>query len=465
MEAWQTDGVDFDLRLQDDMRSLPTIRHFQAMLNPQIQQLRDSAEAGKPEAQFLLSQICLQNKDFEGMVHWLLQASAKGLADALDALGHCYEKGQGVPRDLVAALEHYDRAVQAGSSFAAWHKAELLYKSKKGPDSQDQICELLVTAARANVVPALRAVGYLAMQLESSRGLAIECLRKAALQGDPASSFNLGWCLQQGWCGDESKHEAAVWLQQAAGAQYPFAEILLSSIAGVHHAPHAQNPEKKIEFGEPFALYPELQGVDHEVMSEDPAITLFKNVLNVVDCAYLMFLSRPYLKRANVIDPDSKEDGMVSDVRTSMSTYLPFEVVDMIGRYVELKIIRETGEDLLSSEPMSILCYAPGEYYRPHVDFFDPKLTVSKQLLQDGGQRTASAVTILTAPSQGGGTSFPRLNLTVPAVTGGTLWFRNCDVGGQVDERTLHAGDTVEKGEKWVVTKWFREKPTRYLEI
>ena len=119
----------------------------------------------------------------------------------------------------------------------------------------------------------------------------------------------------------------------------------------------------------------------------------------------------------------------------------------------------------MSSEPMSILCYAPGEYYRPHVDFFDPKLKVSKQLLQDGGQRTASAVTILTAPSQGGGTSFPRLNLTVPAVTGGTLWFRNCDVGGQVDERTLHAGDTVEKGEKWVVTKWFREKPTRYLEI
>ncbi len=63
----------------------------------QIQQLRAKAEGGQLESQFLLSQICLQNRDVEGMVHWLLQASAKGLPDALDALGHCYEKGLGIP--------------------------------------------------------------------------------------------------------------------------------------------------------------------------------------------------------------------------------------------------------------------------------------------------------------------------------------------------------------------------------
>jgi prolyl 4-hydroxylase len=45
------------------------------------------------------------------------------------------------------------------------------------------------------------------------------------------------------------------------------------------------------------------------------------------------------------------------------------------------------------------------------------------------------------------------------------LWFRNCFADGQVDKRSLHAGDTVEAGEKWVVTKWFREEPTPYLEI
>jgi prolyl 4-hydroxylase len=114
---------------------------------------------------------------------------------------------------------------------------------------------------------------------------------------------------------------------------------------------------------------------------------------------------------------------------------------------------------------MSILRYAPGEYYRPHVDYFNPRLDVSKDFLQDGGQRTASAVTYLTAPTAGGGTSFPKLKVTVPPVAGGTLWFRNCLENGQIDERSLHAGDTVIDGEKWVVTKWFREKPTQYLQI
>jgi hypothetical protein len=53
----------------------------------------------------------------------------------------------------------------------------------------------------------------------------------------------------------------------------------------------------------------------------------------------------------------------------------------------------------------------------------------------------------------------------VPALAGSTLWFRNCREDGQVDERSLHGGDPVEQGEKWVVTKWFRVKPTKYLEF
>lgn len=435
------------------------------MTTPQIQQIRAHAEAGKPEAQFLLSQICLQNKDIEGMVHWLQQASAKGLPDALGALGQCLEKGQGMSRDMAAAMDHYDRAIAAGSSIAAFHKAQLLYKSRQGVENSHLIYELLVSAAEADFVPALRTLGYLAMQHEAHQDLALDCLRRAAARRDPVSSFMLGWCLLAGWGGDGVRNEAAQWLQQAVEADYPFAAALMSTVQGALSAPQADLPEAKIQFGAMFSLYPEVQGVDHQVVSTDPPITLFKDVLSIVDCAYLIFLSRPHMERASVIDPDGDKGGMVSQVRTSMSTYLPFELVDIISRHVELKIITETGEDLVTSEPMSILQYAPGEYYRPHFDYFNPRLDVSQEFLQDGGQRTASAITYLTAPEAGGGTSFPKLKLTVPAITGGTLWFRNCFKDGQVDERSLHAGDTVEKGEKWVLTKWFREKPTQYLQL
>ena len=458
--------MDLASQLQDDEESeFEASKALLTSLPPQYEQLRADAVSGKPDAQFLLSQVYLQQGDIEAMQRWLRQATEQGFPDALGSLGQCYEKGQGVSRDMAAAMEHYDRAVEAGSSLSMFFKAQLLYKSRRGPENSRLIYGLLARAAEAGVVVGLRAMGYLAMQNEASRHIALACLRRAATRGDPASSFMLGWCLMQGWGDDGGSDEPTRWLQQAASAEYPFADALLSATKGKAPGPQAEPADEKIRLGAAFAIYPESKGADRQDVSTDPPISVFNDVLDVVDCAYLIYLSRPYMKRAHVIDPEGDKSGMVSNVRTSMSTYLPFEIVDIIGRYIELKIILETGEELSNSEPMSILRYAPGEYYRPHVDFFNPTLTVSEQFLQDGGQRTASAVTYLTAPKAGGGTSFPKLGLTVPAKIGATLWFRNCLDNGEVDTRSLHAGDTVAAGEKWVVTKWFREKSTQYLQL
>jgi len=422
--------MDLPPGLQDD-ESIGTVRYETEVMSlpPRYQQIARDAEAGRPDAQFLLSQICMQNGDTEGMMLWLQRAIESGVPDALGALGRCYESGHGVQRDMGAALQHYERAVASGSKVAAFDNAQLLHKSRQGFASSDRIYELLVTAAEANVTPAFRVLGYVAMQQESTRKFAMNCLQRASDGGDSVASFMLG------------------------------------SLDGEQAVPRAGASEDSIDFPQSLSMFPDVRLLDHQQMNDDPPIMVFKDVLDPVDRAYLMFLSEPSLKRAHVIDPDGDKSGMVSKVRTNQTTYIPFEVVDIIGRYIEMKIINATGEDLLSSEPMSILKYAPGEYYRPHLDYFDPKLAVSSTFMEDGGQRTASAVTYLTAPSKGGGTSFPNLDLTVPAAAGSTLWFRNCSADGQVDERSLHAGDTVEEGEKWVVTKWFREGPTRYLQL
>lgn len=433
------------------------------MSDMQFQQVLANAQRGQPEAQFLLSQILLQNRDIAGMLEWLQKASDTGFAPAVDTLGHCYEKGQGVERDFDAALDLYDRAIEGGSGLAAYRKAELTYKSRQGPARQDLIRDLLYRAAAQDLGPALRAIGYLALQEEADRPLAIDCFRRAALAGDINSSFNLGLCLLRDGDGHDSKAEAAHHLRRAAAARYPFADALLQDLASVQPLAQPLAPTGPLKPGADFPLYPAPGRLDPETICEDPGIAVFSEVLTMIDRAHLMYLALPRLTRAHVIDPDGGKDGMVSEVRTSMSTYLPFGVVDLIGRHVELKIVVASGEKLETSEPMSILRYAPGEFYKPHVDYFNPNLRTSEELLRDGGQRTASAVTYLAAPTAGGGTSFPRLKLSVPAVAGSTLWFRNCHADGRIDERSLHAGDTVRAGEKWVVTKWFREKPTSYL--
>ncbi len=354
-----------------------------------IDNIRRQAESGHAESQFLLSQLCLQNQDLDGMAHWLRKASEQGVADAQAALGHCHERGLGMPSDFTKAMQLYDQAIDGHSVVASYRKAELLYKSRAAEDSQDTIRALLRSSAAAGFEPALRAVAYLTAQ---------------------------------------------------AGNQ-------------------------STTLGDAVPLFPQGQDLEQRQLCDEPAIAVYDNVLHDNDCQYLVNLSRPFLRSSEVIDPDSERDGMQSGVRTSSGTYLPFQVVDLIARYIELKIVQATGESLENSEPMSILCYAPGQYYRPHFDYFDPKLPVTAGLLEDGGQRTASAVTYLVAPAAGGGTSFPDLGLAVPPKLGATLWFRNCHADGTVDPRSLHAGDPVERGSKWVVTKWFRERRTQYLEF
>ena len=219
----------------------------------------------------------------------------------------------------------------------------------------------------------------------------------------------------------------------------------------------------KITLPTQFNLYPSKQNVHNQKLSASPTVSVFHQVLNIPDCAYLIFKSRSHMKPADVIFPHGNIAGVSSNVSTNTSTYLPFDMVDIISRYAELKIVGETDENLTNSEPMSILHYAPGQYYRPHVDYFSPNIDVSAQLLADGGQRTVSTITYLTAPIEGGGTSFPRLNIQIPPIVGNTLWLKNCLGNGEPDPRSLHAGDPVGRGEKWVITKWFREKPTQYL--
>lgn len=431
--------------------------------NISIEQLRARAEDGDASSQFLLSQVCLQRNELDEMLRWLGAAAETGLPDAVEALGHCYENGLGVAADYDASIGHYDEAAAAGSPNAAFRRAELLYKSRKGPSSADVIRRSLIDAARSGHMLALRAIGFLSIQHEPSRQLGIDCLRSAAHAGDPVSAFNLGWALQRGRSGAAGVGEASHWVQQAAAMGYPYAQALLRTAPAA--APGPALASDAIDFDVPFPLYPQERDPQEETVCEDPPISMFSGVLNVIDCAYLIFVSTPRMERANVIDPRSELDGMVSDVRTSMSTYIPFHLVDILSRYIELKIIQQTGEDLLLSEPMSILRYAPGEYYKPHVDYFNPKLKVSDGLMEDGGQRTASAVTYLSTPGAGGGTSFPKLDIKLPAAAGNTLWFRNCDDDGDIDTRSLHAGDTVEAGEKWVVTKWFRQQPTHYTKF
>jgi prolyl 4-hydroxylase len=55
-------------------------------------------------------------------------------------------------------------------------------------------------------------------------------------------------------------------------------------------------------------------------------------------------------------------------------------------------------------------------------------------------------------------TVFPALGLATSPLRGNAIYFEYGDDRGQVDARSLHGSAAVTQGDKWVVTKWMRQR-------
>jgi prolyl 4-hydroxylase len=75
------------------------------------------------------------------------------------------------------------------------------------------------------------------------------------------------------------------------------------------------------------------------------------------------------------------------------------------------------------------------------------------------GQRTWTVMIYLNEPEAGGATRFKTIGKTVQPETGKLLAWNNLRADGRPNVNTLHHGMKVRAGTKYVVTKWFREKP------
>ena len=65
----------------------------------------------------------------------------------------------------------------------------------------------------------------------------------------------------------------------------------------------------------------------------------------------------------------------------------------------------------------------------------------------------------LNEPEAGGQTFFPKAKVRVTPRTGNLLLWNNLDEYGEPNMFSLHTGCPVEAGIKYVITKWYRERP------
>ncbi|MBC8299855.1 MAG: 2OG-Fe(II) oxygenase [Pelagibacterales bacterium] len=153
-------------------------------------------------------------------------------------------------------------------------------------------------------------------------------------------------------------------------------------------------------------------------------------------------------------------DGAIKNsTRTSSSAF--FDNEDPFIKSIEQKISEAIGIDVSYGEPLQGQIYKVGEYYAPHLDYFNKKdENIYNQFCGDRGNRTWTMVIYLNDEGlEGGETNFPKVNVSIKPKRGKAACFRSMNPNGRMNRLTLHSGQKVTKGSKYIITKWFRENP------
>jgi len=195
---------------------------------------------------------------------------------------------------------------------------------------------------------------------------------------------------------------------------------------------------------------------DAKRISSDPPVFLFEEFFTPDECAHLIELSRPHMRRAVVSGGD---EGVESDGRTGGVHWIQHATTP-ITEAISARMSKLVGIPLLNAESIQVINYGAGQEYKPHYDAWMPDTEAGARCLSRGGQRLVTGLVYLAEVAEGGGTFFPRLDIEVLPRLGRMVLFHNCYAGSS--ERhpdSLHGGMPPISGVKWACNFWFRESP------
>lgn len=148
-----------------------------------------------------------------------------------------------------------------------------------------------------------------------------------------------------------------------------------------------------------------------------------------------------------------KKDGF----RTSSSCNL--DPTDPLVVKLTARIDALTGFATELGETLQGQRYAETQQYKAHCDYFPGNVSYWPDMRDAGGQRCWTAMIYLNATQEGGETHFVHAGFMVPPRAGTVLVWNNMRPDGAPNVETLHAALPVTSGVKYVLTKWYRERP------
>ena len=180
-------------------------------------------------------------------------------------------------------------------------------------------------------------------------------------------------------------------------------------------------------------------------IGDDPAVWHAPQLFTPGECRHVALAAIDLLEPAVVVDPRSGRS-IANPVRTSHAAVLGPTRETLVVQALNRRIAAISRTDWRQGEALTVLHYAPGQQFRPHVD----------AIAGARNQRVRTVLVYLNDGFEGGGTRFTASGLRIKPRIGDAIIFDNVRPDGTIDPRAQHAGEPVVKGVKWLATRWIR---------
>ena len=257
-----------------------------------------------------------------------------------------------------------------------------------------------------------------------------ECFRLAA-ELDHGQARTIYTAFVANGTGGPADWDGALKMLEDAAASEPDSARELATIQSMRLGPD----------GEPHGPFPS------EQLSASPDVRTFPALFSADECDFLVDRSQPSLQPSVVVDPQTGRQ-VPNPVRTSDAVAFPLVIESPAIHALCRRLAVASNTHVKQGEPLQVLRYRPGQEYRPHFDAIGDA----------DNQRVLTFLVYLNDDYQGGETEFITTGLKVKGRKGDGLLFRNADLTGAPDHNSQHAGLPVTAGEKYLASRWIRER-------
>jgi len=420
-------------------------------------QLVSAATAGDPQAQFQLALQAQQQGRQEDFTHWIKLAVAKDYPPALFRFGLWLLAQKEGKEQTEHAKSLVRKAADLGFINAIRAMAIICTRGAGVLPDWGEGMKWFKKALQANDTRALCEAALLLLNNPGNEETAKALLKYSAAAGNVLGCYHLG-CLM---IADEKERDAGLyWLKAARDGGHILAAKAMEPFAG-HPVVQPEFSPPALDLGGLEEKLSQVREPDEDLPAEtvlsDPKVRRVPEVLKKWQCDYLIGRAYPILRPAMTHESMLKGE-QKSDYRDNTLAKFWIPQQDMVVALVERKIARVGNTALDFAEDLSVLNYKPGEQSRPHYDAFFADTPEQNSEIEQRGQRIRTCLVYLNDEFEGGATDFPYAKKSVRGGVGEAVIFENVNDDGSADLNSIHAGLPVESGQKWVVTKWVRDR-------